>query len=314
MPSLTRRPSHTHRRIVPVLGLLAALLLPTGTWAQEVELHWSFHPGQELVYEVTQVSDTETPNGVVTQTNTQIQRQHVLDVDADGTARIQVTTERMSMVMDSPMGRQEFDSDDPDAGNPELAVLGGMVGMTFEMVLTSDGRVLEVSGLDQMVDLMVEDMAQENPAAAGQMREMLEGIFGEEAMESTMQQGVQPLPREPVSPGEGWDFSHVQPLGFGSVRTEARYTLREVDGELAHIDVEGSIGDFQAEEGNPMGGMVNISGGSLSGELRFDLERGLLVESEVVTTIQMDAMGQGITTRTTQGMELVEVIQGEVGH
>ncbi len=318
MPTSDSDQAHVHPGVSALLVILLAgvgwaLGTPGQATAQEVDLRWQFQPGQELVYELTQVSDTETPTGIVSQTQVQTQRHTVLEVDDDGTARLRVTTDRMNVVAETPMGRQEFDSDDPERGSPELAMLGGMVGTSFEMTLRSDGRVLEVSGLDQMVDEMVEQMAQEDPGAAGQMREMMEGMFGEEAMESTMQQGVQPLPRDPVAPGGGWEFSLTQSLGFGSLRTEAFYTLREVVAEdgrsIAHIDVEGSIGDFQPEEGHPMGGMLEISDGSLSGEVHFDIEAGVLSWSEVSTTIHMEAMGQGMTTRTTHQMELREIIQ-----
>ncbi len=308
------RPRGSIVLVVLVVGVGWSLGAPDQALGQEVELRWQFQPGQELVYELTQVSDTETPTGTVTQTQVQTQRYTVLDVADDGTARLGITTDRLRVVAETPMGRQEFDSEDPAAGSAELAMLGGMVGMSFEMTLGSDGRVEEVSGLDQMVDEMVEQMAQENPGAAGQMREMMEGMFGEDAMESTMQQGVQPLPRDPVAPGGGWEFSLTQPLGFGSLRTEAVYTLREVvedEGRsVARIDVEGSIGDFEPEEGHPMGGMLEVSDGDLTGEIHFDIEAGVLSWSEVVTTIRMEAMGQGMTTRTSQQMELKEIIQG----
>lgn len=299
--------------VVLVGGIVALHSGPDALVGQEVELRWDLRPGHEHLYRMTQVTETNTPNGPVTQTQTQRLRHTVLERYDDDSARLRVTTDHVTVVAETPMGTQEFDSADPDAGSPELAVLGGLVGMSFEMVLGADGRVREVSGLTEMVEEMVQELSRDQPEGAGQMRQMMEGMFGEESVQSTMQQGTQLLPSEPVTPGAEWNFSHTQPVGFGTVESESRFTLRDVveeDGTAwARIGVEGSMGGFQPAEDNPMAQMIEISGGDLEGESRFDLDRGVLAWSEVTSTIRMRTMGQSISTRTTVEMELVEIVE-----
>lgn len=299
--------------VILVGGLVAVHSVPGPLVGQEVELRWDFRPGHEHLYEMTQVTETNTPNGPVTQTQTQRLRHTVLERYADDSARLRVTTDHVTVVAETPMGTQEFDSADPDAGSQELAVLGGLVGMSFEMVMGADGRVREVSGLAEMVEEMVQELSRDQPEGAGQMRQIMEGMFGEESVQSTMQQGTQMLPSEPVTPGAEWDFSHTQPVGFGTVESESRFTLLDVveeDGTAwAHIGVEGSIGGFQPDPDNPMAEMIEISGGDVEGESRFDLGRGVLTWSEVTSTIRMNAMGQSISTHTTVEMELVEIVE-----
>jgi hypothetical protein len=139
---------------------------------------------------------------------------------------------------------------------------------------------------------------------------MLEGMFGEEAMQGLMQQGMQTLPEGPVSPGGQWGYVLALPLPFGTAAYSYTYTLREVTREggrqVARIDLAGTVGELEPDSDDPMAGMIQFSGGDVTGQVDFDVDRGLLLRTSVSSTLTLTAMGQAMETRSTQEMELVE--------
>jgi hypothetical protein len=296
---------------VPALLLLAALVpaLAAGPLeAQEVELLWRFQTGEELRYEQVQTTSSGTPMGAVTGSQTTVIGKHVMGVAGDGAAHLRVTYESLRTVEDGPMGRQEYDSASGEApGDPSTAVVAGLVGQSFEMTMGPRGEIRSVDGLDVLVDQLLDAAGTEG---GPEVRAMMESIFGDEQMTSVMQQGVHVLPAGPVSVGAEWDNELVLSLPFGSVRSEYRYVLEEIisegDGTTARIRVSGTVGELEPDPDNPMAGILSMSGGDLSGDIHFDVDRGVLMSASARTSMALSAMGQEMSIDTTQEMRLLD--------
>lgn len=315
-------------RAVPLLVLAAgALLFPAPTalpgsvaWtavsgaaplaAQSVELRWKLEPGSVVVYRQAQETTSATPMGEITQSQSTVVRQEVLGVGPDGEADIRVTHESLSFEQDGPMGRQSWDSEsDEDPADPAMAMAASLVGRSFEMTMAPDGRILRVAGMEDVLDEMLAGIS-DDPAVAAQARGMMESMFGEEGLETMMQQSMQPLPHGSVAPGHEWDHTLSVRMPFGTISSEYRYVLREVTTEggrqVAKIDLTGTMGSLDPDPSNPMAGMMEMSGGEMSGEITFDIDRGLLLRSSVSTAMTMSVMQQSMAMNSTQEMELVD--------
>ncbi len=299
--------------VPPILPVSAAWMPSAGAApvaAQSVELRWNFEPGLVLVYRQTQHTSSATPMGSMTQTQRMILRQEVLSVGPGGEAEVRVTHESLSIEENGPMGRQSWDSESgEEPANPGMAMAATLVGRSFDMTMTADARVLRIAGMDDMLDEMLAEVSVD-PAAAEQARGMMESMFGEESLEGMMQQSIQPLPHGSVSPGHEWDSSLSMNMPFGTMQSEYQYVLREVTTEggrrVAKVDMTGSMGPLEPDPSNPMAAMMAMSGGEISGEFTFDLDRGLLLRSAFSSAMTMTMMQQSVAVTSTHEMELVE--------
>jgi hypothetical protein len=80
-------------------------------------------------------------------------------VDADGTAMVQVTYDWVMMEQDGPTGKIVYDSADPPARVPDLAVgFAALVGRGFAMRLSAEGRVQDIQGVDALITGLLEEL------------------------------------------------------------------------------------------------------------------------------------------------------------
>lgn len=294
-------------------GLLATLLLvlatsailPGALQAQEVELRWKFSAGDEFVYEMVQENATSVPGqGDIQQTQTMIYRQSVTDVDADGVATIDFVYERIMLDAELPDGTMSYDSDsgEPPA-DPSIAAMGSLVGQTFQLRVAPDGTVLSVSGAEGYLDELTADLPPE-------VAQMMGDTFGEDGLVEMMQQAFQAFPEEPMGEGDTWDSEISVSLPFGTISSTYNYTLEalsyERGREVARIAVDGRSGELQMDPEDPMAGVIQSTGGPITGMLVFDLELGQVLEAEVESAVNLSAMGQQIGTTSIMRLRLVD--------
>lgn len=285
------------------VAVAAGGLAPTPAAAQEVLLRHQFTAGSEHRYEMVQRTIVPVPGmGEMVQEQRQVILMEVLSVESDGTARVRQTIESVRMTMDSPMGVQSFDSESGEASDPAFAPLTALAGTGSEFTMAPDGRVVDFGDFGAWIEEMLEGVG---PEARG----MLGEAFTEEALESMIRQSVQVLPPEALSPGDSWEHGVSLPAAFGSLESTTVYTLRGVETmegrAVAVLDVSGTVGQLIPESGNPMAAMVEMSGGDMEGELRFDMDRGIFLGSELTMTLEMAVMGQSMVSTTRTALRLL---------
>ena len=315
---VTRRTSrHFSRKPTLRMCTIGALLLilialgssPGSLGAQDVDLSWSFRPGEVHHYRIGMESRSGTPGGDVVQIQIQTVRQEVLSVRGDGTARLSLTFEHVRLDQDSPLGRQSFDSGlDVDPRDPATAILSAMVGTTIELEVTPSGETLEVAGLEEVAALMLAAAVSTFPGGGGDaMREIFEGMVDESAVAPA----IQPLlPGGAAVPGATWEeVSEVAlPIGIASLTRRFTYLGAVEDGgrRVGQVLLAGEIGDLEIDPGHPLAAIMQMEGGTLSGESEIDLDRGILLRSHVRTEMTISALGQETRVATVQTIELVE--------
>jgi len=306
----SRHPALPVRRIGSAFLILLAMGAAPGSLpAQEVDLSWGYSPGEIHRYRIGLESRSGTPMGDVVQIQVQTVRQEVLAVQDDGTARLALTFEHVRLVQDSPLGRQSFDSElGVDPGDPATAILAAMVGGTIEVSLTPSGEVRGVSGMEGMADRMLAAAVSAFPGGGGDsMREIFEGMVDESAVAPAIQPTI---PGGPAVPGTTWEEISEVVLPIGVASSTRRFTylgaIEEGGRRVGQIHLEGEIGELEPDPGNPLASIMQMEGGTLSGESEIDLDRGILLRSNVRTEMMVSALGQETRIVAVQTIELVE--------
>ena len=217
-------------------GIVAAAAMSAAV--QRVELAWKLQAGTDLVYRQSVQGETEMPQGMGTSTMRQdsTQRWSVLEVDGDGDATVRVTTERVQMSLDGPMGATSVDSADQGSSGTFLDVVKAIAGTSYTVILDPRGALVMMSGLEEMREALRAQM----PDPSGQA--MLDSMLSDEALRSRWAQGGLALPSEAVGVGSTWDSTYTSPIpAFGSMTAVVSYRVESMDGDLVVIGSSGTM-------------------------------------------------------------------------
>ena len=310
-------------------ALLAFTAYAAPALAQDATLRYRWNKGESLTYRMTmQTSSVITGMpGInemkVDQTMTQIMKNIVEDVAADGTTTLRQTFESVKLAMDGPMGHIEYDTAAPSTlANPMVQsmrqVLGAMVGESITVVQAPDGTVQKVEGGTRLVEKVTRSIS-EDPAAAA-ATQGLKAMMTDEALKAMMEQSFSKLPANPVKPADTWEGQlNLGNEIVGKIRGTVKFTLKAIEGaadaRMARIAVSLAMMQETAPPAGPNGIVMKLGPSSGQGEMLFDLAKGRIqkstMKSEMPSTITMQGPdGSPATlqnkTTTTMTMELVE--------
>ena len=297
-------------------ALLVAVLTAAGVAAeapaaaaQSVELAWKLEAGTDLVYRTAIRTETELPQGMGTSTMNMdtIGRWSVLEVDGDGNATVRMTTERVRMSLSGPMGTMTVDSaNESGSGSSALAAVTAMAGTSYSVVLDRKGRMIEMSGLDDLREAL--GARTSDPS----LRAVLDQTLSEETLRGQWELGMTALPVDTVGVGSTWENNvMVSVPPAGSMTAAFSNEVESIEGDLVVI---GGSGAMSVSDGSaapfPTPTPVSLGDATLTGRTRFDAGRGLLLDTETTIAVQMSmALGGRETVMvaaTTVTVELVE--------
>jgi hypothetical protein len=205
-----------------------------------------------------------------------------------------------------------YDSDNPPAEIPPGAqAFSALVGNGFSMLITPQGRVLEVEGLEAMYEQMLQAIDLPDAAAEQQFRQTLEQQFGEEALKQQMNGASFEFPPEPIGIGESWttttELTVLMPMVI-----ESKYTLRSVEGGLAELELSSTV-NSSANAGPVDFGTFQIEysvSGEQQGAVQVDLASGMTssqihqtLSGEMVMAAEGETLNVPISIRSTVEVE-----------
>lgn len=270
---------------VSALAVLAPLAGQDGT-----QLRWQFNVGDVLRYRVTMDQSIEMSGMADHTTNNQViavLREDVKEVAADGTASIEFRYEamRFAMNMGSPV---TFDStltgEDAKKNDPDLAkAIGPMLEAKLHMKFASNGRVSEISGVKEMLELAVKGLARDGTG------QMLEGMFSEDSTQQRLEANV--FPDKALVAGDTWQRTREQKApALGTMKTV-------IDNEFVGLEQHGGIAcakivlteklSIESDDSSDESVQVSLVGSKGEGTLWFDPQRGRMVESTLLTDLHM---------------------------
>jgi hypothetical protein len=286
--------------------LVALALLAAPAFAQDkVELRWKFKEGQVHTFRNTQKNITSFGGQQMEQEQGQTQQMTVKAVDAQGVADLEFKITGMS-VKARGLQEMEWDSEkDKDGpGDPQSQMLSRMLGQTFLTRMSPAGKVLEVKGMDKILDAMLKDAGQEAQLAATQLKEM----FSNDAQKGMMQQMAPQLPERAVGKGDTWqnDFTLKFPM-MGGLKFAITSKLADLKGDEAVIEQDIKMEmKAEADPNNPLAGLMEIKSAKGTATSSFSVGRGLFLSQKTSMEMTISANGQEIPIKTQGFNRLVE--------
>lgn len=309
------RRSRSRVTVLPfVLALIPLAVQPAS--AQKVALRWKHQPGSELVYRVTnnQRMDMPAMGGSTVSEQIQTMRWRVIDVAPDGNATVSVTTERVQVDVQGPMTSMKYDSrTDSIPSDPQAGMLAAMAEMSYTMVVSPTGAVQSIQGLEGLREKILESFSAQG---VPMMQGMFDQMFSEENMTRVMQQSIQLLPEEPVGRGDAWQSSFNMPVPMvGDATMSTDFTVADLierEGRtVALVATEGEL-SITPGSGNQVPATFDLEGTKMSGEIQFDVDRGVTVASDMTMNMQMTvtagAQEMSVGISQTTSLELVEYV------
>jgi hypothetical protein len=207
---------------------------------------------------------------------------YVTDVDEGGTASVDVRYTWLSSRSEGPAGVVEFDSSyPPEKIHPAMAGLKVLVGKGFKISVGSDGGVLDVLGIDTMVDQIAAEVGKppgdRRDLTRESMKESLKEEYGKKSMEARLKPIFVDYPTIPVGTGASWKAT--SPGLYPPCMIEAKYTLNARKDGVATIQVNAVI---KPDKTMAVEGYTYDVSGHMNGIIEIEEATGLPVSAALM--------------------------------
>lgn len=243
------------------------------------------------------------------------------------TVRSKQTTVTRQQATALPTGTQldvsvleySIDHDAPPAeGDPTAAIAAAMVGASYQVTMDPAGKVTGVTGMDRMMESVVDSMSKDLPDAAREgMRAALSSLIGEDAMARLTERSTAALPSEPKAVGDSWsrDVDMALAMGIG-IDLDYSCNLESVQASLATVrcDVDGEL-SLDSEE------MLAMVSKMVPGADQMPPEMMEVVAEQIQSSISLDEvegtethlvdLERGLVSSSQSKVRTVMTVQGQ---
>jgi len=165
-------------------------------------------------------------------------------------------------------------------------VFAGIKGKEFTMKVDEEGKVLEVSGFDQIINGMTDSIAMDEDTKM-QVRVSLQDQFNEQAVKDQFAQVFTIFPNKEIKVGDSWDKS-FQMGGRMPAKYKTKYTVKEIEGDHVSLSAQTNIGSGSTD--------MEIKG-TQNGSLLVDSKTGLVINAEFDQDMETKAGGMEIAIK-----------------
>lgn len=209
-----------------------------------------------------------------------------------GETDITATHERYFMDVSAGGQTMQIDTDkkgtDPENGPADRYELmmrqlfAGVVGQPFQLSVSTEGKITGMSGLDNMINRIVDSMGVSGETAA-QMRISLKDAFSEEKMRYQLASLFDGFRNQAVVVGDTWKKHRGIDFG-GNAGMDQQFTVRSIDGNQVNLDVTGTLEV-------PASASAGALSGTTKGFVVLQLDKGLVSAMELDLYLQGDSGG-----------------------
>ncbi|GAF03200.1 DUF6263 family protein [Saccharicrinis fermentans] len=293
-------------KIKSIIVLCMLFVGAVGINAQSYQLRYKLKNGQEYrFYQETKMNITQSL-GIIEQ---EIKNEfkgitRFIPIGKEGENIIlNASFETMIIHIESMMFNINYDSSKPVQANDKVAnIYNGVIGKDFKMVITPQGEVIRIDGIDKLINDAVNNMGDLQPQVASQMRKTLSGHFGEEALSGNMAMLLSMYPSENKKVGDTWSMNTKLTSALKATLNN-EWTLADAANNQWKLKGNGRITTLGEEsEMNGMKMSFNLKGNQDS-EFIVNQEDGWFVSGKQSQHIEGTISMKG-NSQMPQGMEV----------
>jgi len=224
---------------------------------------------------------------------------HVKSVRADGVADVGIKYDLVQARQAAPTGSAEFDSSEAalaESLDTSMRTIAALAGASFRIDVTPTGQVTMLTGADQIVSRMLEDVENKEAVEERARRE-----YGDEAMKTVTQELFGAFPDQPVAIGDSWSARSVAPRGFAAVAHD-KWTLRSRRGGVALLELQSTV------RPDPDAPAMGLGGAKLEYDLRGTRSGAVLIDEAtgwvLRSTVRQSLSGELKIEDGTQSAEI----------
>ncbi|MBN2483710.1 MAG: hypothetical protein JXD21_05880 [Candidatus Omnitrophica bacterium] len=176
--------------------------------------------------------------------------------DYDGNAEIEVKYHSIIFKQQGPFGFIDYDSSHPPQKiHPSAMGYDVMAGESFVITVSPSGEILNVRGMDNILDKLLSRMSLPEGVSKDMVKENLRKQFGDEALKESVGNMFAVYPDRPVGIGDSWTKTVYTSIGFPA-RVDTTYTLESIHDGISKVKVFSDIRSQPDAAPVHMGNMV----------------------------------------------------------
>lgn len=193
-----------------------------------------------------------------------------------------VKYESLEMVVRTPWGIVEISSAKNDPNDFLSIVMEGMVNKPFEAIVSKTGKVIEVTGVEAMLDSMIDQFDQVTEEQKEQGKAQVIRAYGSEAFKGNLEMVLAIYPENPVNKGDKWNIDTKLESGM-SANMSTEYEFVDSTSDYAIIKGSSVIETEDKDayvESNGMPMKYDLKG-SMTSEIKVDKNTGWIIEAKI---------------------------------
>lgn len=280
------------------LILIACTLLAVqAASAQKANIRYNLKKGEQYIQEsVVKGKTTQSVMGMTVDTDMLMKMDIIYKITdvADDVYSMNVSYSRISQEVKNPYANVSYSSDGPET-EPTNKMLKAMTQSGFSIKVASNGEVLEVAGLEELIDDIASSVS-ENPAEQAIMIGQMQQSFGEDVIKRSFDIASH-VYRE-VSPGDKWMQETVYPSQGMDMNMNITYEYKGVHNGAWIIEGAGKLFVPDGTKMDMQGmSMDVVMSGDTTYRMEIDTATGWIRESvmnmPISGEISTDIPGQG---------------------
>ncbi len=278
------------RTIKATFLLLLAMTLSMAVQAKKVKLCYSLEKGSEVSFELR--STQEIAQEVMGQSRSNgtsqvmVVKFKVLDLTPKGNYLISRSITKAKIIVNSPMGDLEFNTDKIEDNNPLAKPLNWLIDTALEFVMSSSGEILEIKNVEKIINEFENVFSVEGPES--QMTMALAPLYNSEnGIKQSLRSYLIKYPAKKVKIGDPWESVSETHFMVGFKNT-ANTMVSKAESGLATLTQGVGIEQLEGGDKMEMQGMemeYELSGDK-QGVFEVDLKTGLTVKGDANITIK----------------------------
>ncbi|MEM6803944.1 MAG: DUF6263 family protein [Bacteroidota bacterium] len=271
------------------LMLLVFFLLFSGFNAdkplKKLDLKLNFKKGQVLaISNVMEQTISQTIMGTDNSFKQNVGMYYTMTVKdiVEGTYSIEVNYSKTTFKTANPAASVDFDSDlNKEDIAPMAMGFAALVGESFTIRMDEKGNVVEVLGMEDFLENVVNNLMEMNPEMGSAMAETMKQQYGGGALSQGMESMTMYFPPKAVKEGDSWERTSKVNMNF-EMEISNTFTLDQVKDGKAYISVSSVLNTNKDKEIEMQGMKMKYDLlGTQKGTFIVDVESGWVLESDI---------------------------------